>query len=496
MESNKVLIVGAGPTGLAMGIELARQGVEYRLIEKKLEPAKWSQALVVQARTLEQFERYEIADRAVEKGRKLTHAELISQGKTVVSFSLDRIPGRYPFALFLPQSQTEQLLTERLESLGRWIERGVELVSFENQDASVTATLRRSDGSMSNESFRWVIGCDGAHSVVRHGLGIPFEGKAVGMSFLLGDLELSGPNIPADEIRIYLQHGDVVFIGRLEEKIWRVILVEHGRDWEQDQPTRLDFQRAIDRVAGPGIRVVGAKWISPYRVNERKTEQYRVDSVFLAGDACHIHSPVGGQGMNTGIQDAANLGWKLGAVVRGSAPVALLNTYSSERGAVGDDLLKVTSRGLSLATTRNPLLEMVRDAAAHVMTSLPRVQELMAGFISETAIHYEASDAVVDLGGSGHVLAGYRMPNPDGPKGRLLDALKSTNHLALVAGKEGAIDLPCPTLNVDPLDPIVRQVVGEEGDVLVVRPDGYVGFRGRVEHRDAIAAYARQVGIV
>jgi 2-polyprenyl-6-methoxyphenol hydroxylase-like FAD-dependent oxidoreductase len=154
--------------------------------------------------------------------------------------------------LFLPQSETERLLTEHLESLGGRVERGVELVSFVNGAGGVEATLRDADGRMETGRYRWIVGCDGAHSAVRHGLNVKFEGDTVGLSFLLGDLELDGPGVPGDELRIYLHRGDVVFFGRLEERVWRVIVVEHGRDWNKGEPKLEDFQRAIDRRWGRG----------------------------------------------------------------------------------------------------------------------------------------------------------------------------------------------------------------------------------------------------
>jgi 2-polyprenyl-6-methoxyphenol hydroxylase-like FAD-dependent oxidoreductase len=498
MEPTTVLIVGAGPTGLAMGIELARQGVPFRLVEKAAEPTRWSQALVVQARTLEQFERYGIADEAVARGRILRHAELVSEGKTIVSFELDRIPGRYPFVLFLPQSQTERLMAEHLSSIGGRIERGVELTSFVNGPAGVEARLRHADGRAEVAWFRWVVGCDGAHSAVRHGLDVPFEGDTVGLSFLLGDLELDGDRVPGDELRIYLHRGDVVFFGRLRERVWRVILVEHGRDWADTTPDLSDFQRMIDRVVGPGIRVVGSEWVSPYRVNQRKARHYRVASAFLAGDACHIHSPVAGQGMNTGIQDAANLGWKMGAVERG-APEALLDTYETERGAVGDALLKQTSRGLALATAESRVAEWLRDVVARTATGVEWVQDALLGFISETAIAYPESPIAVDRGGMGEVRAGHRVPNPDVPGGgRLLDGLRGGRQLVLMGTRGRPVEVrgePYAFESVDVTQDELRRVVGDVGRYLVVRPDGYAGFLGGEGDLPALEEYARMTGL-
>src|ERR1700758_2046169 len=208
MRDQEVLIVGAGPTGLSMAIELKRFGVPFRLVEKSLKAAQHSQALVVQARTLEQFERYGIADAAVRRGKPLKHASMISEGKTVAPFSFDKIPGHYPFVLFLPQNQTEALLIEHLQSLGGIVERGVELNTITEKPDGIEVQLRHGYGKPENAMVSWLVGCDGAHSAVREGLKIPFSGAKVGLNFFLGDLELGGPDLLGDELRIYLHRGD------------------------------------------------------------------------------------------------------------------------------------------------------------------------------------------------------------------------------------------------------------------------------------------------
>src|SRR5581483_11458259 len=303
-QISEVLIAGAGPTGLAAAIELKRFGVPFRLIDKALHPAQYSQALVVQARTLEQFERYGIGASAVEQGRKLGHAQVISDGKTIISFAFEKIPGNYPFVLFLPQSQTEKLLIDHLHSLGGEIERGLELVGFDQSGDNVSYQLRNANGEIENGSSRWLIGCDGARSKVRELLRVPFSGATVGLHFFLGDLEFESPRDFGDEFRVYLHRGDVVFIGRLTDKLYRVIVALHDipEGGVQRQLTIADFQGPMDR-AGVPLKAVGAAWMTPFHVNDRQAEHTRIENTFLAGDASHIHSPVAGQGMNTGIQD-------------------------------------------------------------------------------------------------------------------------------------------------------------------------------------------------
>lgn len=574
-QDDSILIAGAGPTGLAMAIELTRMGLPVRLIDKAEHPAQHSQALVVQARTLEQFERYGIADEAVSRGRKLLRATAMSEGKTLATIDLSRIPGRYPYVLFLPQSETERLLTEHLRSLGVQIERGTELLSFENSPEGVTAQLRQNSGPNSGLTqsipARWLIGCDGAHSVVRSQLKIPFEGESVPLDFFLGDFELAGPDVPGDELRLHIHHGDVVFIGRLSDKLLRVIVVMHreeGAPPVDRQPTLADFQSALDRT-GAKITVKSSVWITPFNINERKAGAYRIDSAFLAGDAAHIHSPVAGQGMNTGIQDAANLAWKLAAVADG-AGTDLLDTYGEERRAVGDALLKTTSRGLSVVTSTNAVFERLRDLVAPGLVGLDVVQDAAAGFVSETTIEYRGSSIVADYGGAGSLRAGDRVPNPDvelagGQSVRLLDPLKTGRPLALgigiadmrrirarlpratvmalrgaeailgtemeappnaagdstgyesvstefpaaVAASAASLAATAATARsaaprvippvapspVGLLTPEIAALFGSENRILVIRPDGYLGFRGSLDDLARLDDYARLTGL-
>lgn len=565
-QDHNVLIVGAGPTGLALAVELKRAGLPVRIIDKAEQPARHSQALVVQARTLEQFERYRVAEDALARGRKLLRGSLASEGKTIVSFEFDRIPGRYPFVLFLPQCDTERLLTERLRSLGCEIERGTELVSFQNSKDGVIAELRDRSGVKQSVPARWLIGSDGAHSVVRKGMQVSFEGDTVGLDFFLGDFELSGPDVPGDELRLHLHHGDVVFVGRLNDTLLRVIVALHPQATAQPldrQLTLADFQGAIDRV-GARLTVKSSAWMTPFHIHQRKAAHYRADSAFLAGDASHIHSPVAGQGMNTGIQDAANLAWKLAAVADG-AGTELLDTYDEERGGVGKALLKITSRGFSAATSTNTIFERIRDLVAPALSNFPWVQTALAGFVSETTIDYRSSSIVADYGGDGTLRAGDRVPNPDveyatGKRGRLLDALTDGRALALGIGlkdmlrvrarvpranvlelrsTEGVlgteIEAPAessvgetpgyhPTSSEFPaaepasasagrgfmpassvstgvvpaialLTPELAQLFGSQNRIMVIRPDGYLGFRGSLEDLARFDDYARLTGL-
>jgi 2-polyprenyl-6-methoxyphenol hydroxylase-like FAD-dependent oxidoreductase len=505
MPNSTILVVGAGPTGMTAAIELKRAGFDVRIIDKSDHMAQHSQALVVQARTLEQFQRYGIADEAVARGRKLHGAQFFSEGKQILSVNFDELASRYPFALFLPQSETEALLNVHMEQLGVKTERRVELESLIQDDRSVRVSLRHSDGNLEELRVRWVIGCDGAHSAVREKTGIPFEGGGVGLSFFLGDLVLDGPDAPENDLTIHLHHGDVVFLGRLNDKLVRMIVALHSQQ-NQERPGDLtidDLQQAADHV-GVRVKIHSAEWMTPFHVNDRQAKHYRIGNVFLAGDASHIHSPVGGQGMNTGIQDVANLAYKLAAVARG-ADESLLDSYQEERGEVGKALLRFTERGLKVATTTNPLLEQVRNVLAPLAAGLKPIQHAVTGFLSETAIEYRASSVVVDHGGDGDLRAGDRLPDLTlqypGERTTLLREWTDGRHLVLVInGSDAEVDqvrLNIPQAEVIPLhlpqlDDEGINLLGITKKIVIVRPDGYVGFRGPIGRKQEWLDYARQ----
>ena len=509
MRKPLILVVGAGPTGMSAAIELRRAGLDVRIIDKSEHLAQHSQALVVQARTLEQFQRYGIAEKAVARGRKPKEAAFWSDGKKILSVEFDRIKSRYPYVLMLPQNETEAILNEHMESLGAKTERGIELMGLTQENDKVIATLRHRDGSEEEVRPRWVIGCDGAHSRVREKLGIPFEGQGVGLSFFLGDMEIDGPDAPQqDELALHFHRGgDVVFLAPLTEKLTRVIVAVNSRQGEQLQRelTLKDFQDAVDN-AGVNVRVHSSEWMTPFHVNDLQARHYRSGDVFLAGDASHIHSPVGGQGMNTGIQDAANLGWKLAAVLRGG-DLVLLDSYEEERGAVGKALLRFTERGLKLATASNPLLETVRDDLLSALSSLTPVQKAMLGFISETGINYRSSSIVKDFGGDSSLWAGDRKPYLElkhSGEATLLQDWTEAKHLAVLLDpsneeidemKAGLPLAKVVTVHARDLYEEGLRALGTEKKLLIVRPDGYVGFRGIVEPHTPWTEYAEQDGL-
>jgi 2-polyprenyl-6-methoxyphenol hydroxylase-like FAD-dependent oxidoreductase len=504
MANNTVLIVGAGPTGMTAAIELKRMGMDVRIVDKSNHMAQHSQALVVQARTLEQLQRYGLADTAIAHGRKLREAKFYSEGKLIVDFKLDHVESPYPFALFIPQSETEALLNGHMESLGVKAEREVELISL-TQEPQLRATLRHADGRTEEVSPRWLIGCDGAHSAVREKTGTAFEGASVGISFFLADAEITGADLPQDELSLHVSRGNVVFLARLTDRIVRLIVALHEQpkiDSDRELTVQ-DLQGMVDRV-GVRIQIHSADWMTPFHVTDRQAKHYRVGNVFLAGDASHIHSPVGGQGMNTGIQDVANLAWKLAAVARG-ADDALLDSYEEERGEVGKALLRFTQRGLKLATISNPVIEKLRDTFAPIVVLLPLVQRNAMGFVSETAIEYRSSSIVVDFGGDGHMRAGDRLPDLPllnrGVRSRLLEDWTAPRHRVfglnldkddIETMRSELRDAQVVSLASSDFNGEGRKLLGDDGKMFVLRPDGYVGFRSRMGFQAELMNYARR----
>jgi 2-polyprenyl-6-methoxyphenol hydroxylase-like FAD-dependent oxidoreductase len=386
----RVLVVGAGPVGLAMGCELLRHGVACRVVDKSLAPSPHSKALGVQARTLEVFDMMGIAERFVDLGKKVHGVNAYADGKRITHVSLDGIDSPYPFLLCLSQSETERVLAARFEELGGRVERGVALATLAQDDEGATATLARDGAGEERARFAWVVGCDGAHSCVRHALGLPFEGVKYDESFVLADT-LVDWELPDDETHAFLSpDGVIVALPLPGARRWRFIA-----DGGPAEPTLDDFRRiARDRGAPAGLRIEDGGWTTAFNIHRRIVPRYRVGRVFVAGDAAHIHSPVGGQGMNTGIQDAFNLAWKLALVDAGAARAELLDSYEPERRPIAAATLQSTDLATRAITLRNSIARELRNRLAPIVSSLEPVQRRMLGAASEVALHYRKSAVV------------------------------------------------------------------------------------------------------
>ena len=328
-ETNPILIVGAGPTGLTAALELSRLGVPVRLIEQRTEPATTSRALAVQARTLELLAPRGVAAPMLELGNRAWATTIYDSEKQLAQVNLRAIPSRYNFILLLAQSETERLLREQVARQGVAVEWGTELAALAQTEAGVQAVLRGPGGQLEELAAAYLISAEGAHSLVRHTLGLAFPGTALPQHYALADLHLDG-DLPHDELSIFLAAHGLLAVFPMRDQRFRLIATDPDATGTAP-PTLPELQRLYDAGACRPARLRDLVWSSRFHINSRMVDQLRVGRVLLGGDAAHLHSPAGGQGMNTGIQDMVNLGWKLALVWRGQAPTPLLDTYAQDR---------------------------------------------------------------------------------------------------------------------------------------------------------------------
>jgi 2-polyprenyl-6-methoxyphenol hydroxylase-like FAD-dependent oxidoreductase len=467
-----VLVVGAGPVGLTMAAELARYGIAVRIVDKAAQRTDKSKALVVWSRTLELMDRMACTQAFISAGFKASAMNVIAGGKPVGHVSLDAIKSIYPFALMLPQSETERLMEEHLASHGVAVERSCEIIQFTPSADSVTAILKHADDREETLEVSWLIGCDGAHSTVRHGLGIQFEGNTQPSDWILADIHLSGVQLPPDELGLFWHSDGVLALFPISPGRYRIIadVGQAKANEHRPDPTLAEIQAVMDR-RGPGGMIASSPiWLASFRINERKVADYRVGRVFLAGDAAHIHSPAGGQGMNTGMQDACNLAWKLAMVIRGLVnPEPLLGSYSIERSAVGRQVLKDAGRLTSLAILRSGIAQDIRNHIASLVFGLTPIGKTMANRLAELTVDYPKSPLTRAGHHSGGPAPGERAPVTEmtSPVGA-----GDTPRFALFApGGPEAENLIARFAGV--LEPNVRTPFADSG-IWLVRPDGYV----------------------
>ncbi len=361
-----VLIIGAGPVGMTLASELTRYGVSVRVVDKAMARTDKSKAIILWSRTLELLDRGgpDGATPFVAAGLKATAVNLIAAGGPIGRIELGDVHSPHPYGLMLPQSDTERLLEERLAGQGIMVDRGVELASFTHGPAGVDAVLRHADGREEQVAAGWLVGCDGAHSAVRHGLQAPFVGETLDSDWILADVHLRDCPVPAHEAAIYWHRDGVFLLFPIAPGRYRLLadLPPSGAA-HPPTPTLDEVQAITDRRGPAGTTLFDPVWLAGFRINGRKVASYRHGRTFLAGDAAHIHSPAGGQGMNTGMQDAVNLAWKLALVDRGTCRDSLLDSYSPERSHVGDQVLKGAERLTKVATLKNPVAQRLRNLA-------------------------------------------------------------------------------------------------------------------------------------
>ena len=485
-----VLVIGAGPVGLTMAAEAARYGLSTRIIDKAPHASTTSKALVVWSRTLELFDRMGCTQAFLDAGIR-SHGASMRHGRTVLGAArLDSIPSAYNFGLMIPQRDTERLMTVHLATFGVSVEREVELTGFTAAPDHKRATLRHADGQQETVEAQWLVGCDGAHSTVRHQLGVTFDGKPQGDDWFLADVRLEGEGAPPqDEVTVYLHRDGLFVVFPMPKGRSRVVGTVGKTDPGHPRPDpTLDAVQALadERTAG-GVRVTDPEWLSTFRVQERKVSDYGRGPVFLAGDAAHIHSPAGGQGMNTGMQDAINLAWKLAMVSKGSGGRSLLDSYSPERSAVGDMVLRNATRLTDMATLSNPAAQAVRNLAMRFVMGLHTMRDRMVTQMSETGIAYGDSPLSVGVGHAPHGLAAGERLSPAQYDGPPPGAGRDPRFVLFAAGAQ-ARDLTAayPALvEAEPRTP------PDPHRLLIVRPDGYIGLSAGPADLEKADAYLR-----
>jgi 2-polyprenyl-6-methoxyphenol hydroxylase-like FAD-dependent oxidoreductase len=527
-ETIPVLVVGAGPVGLTMAAELTRHGVATRIVDRNAVPSDKSKALAVWSRTLEMLDDMGIGGDFLATGIRAVGSSIYGENRRLAHLAFNTAPTPHPYALMLPQCETERLLASHLEKQGVHVGRALELADLHEDADAITVTLRHAGGAEEIVRCRWLLACDGAHSTIRHTLNIPFHGDADPNDWFLADVHIRG-GVPEDEMSMFLHEKGAMAIFPMGRGRFRLMAdggAARGEDRAPD-PT-LDEIRAILDERGPGGWTPhDPVWLSSFRIHECKVADYRHGRVFLAGDAAHVHSPAGGQGMNTGMQDAYNLAWKLALVERGRGRAEpLLQSYSAERSPVGELVLKRAAAFTRMATLRNPIAQHLRNRLASLLASFEVVQHRLGDQFAELSIAYPKSPILGEHSGRrpswlrGGVAPGGRAPDAAlriGASGRpttLFELLRGTSHVVLLLegvddrGSNPALanlgatvrarfgDLVSEHLVLAPghvegrsdgLGAILTDPTGELHErygasgpsAYLIRPDGYVGFRSQ-----------------
>jgi 2-polyprenyl-6-methoxyphenol hydroxylase-like FAD-dependent oxidoreductase len=481
LPGTEVLVVGCGPTGLMLAGDLAAAGVSCAVLERRDAESNLTRAFAVHARTLELLDARGLA------------GELLARGVPVSRlnpFGVDffGLPTRFPYMLIVPQYETERLLERRARALGVPIVRGTEVVGLRQDAEGVDLTVRDTRGETRTLRARYVVGADGAHSTVRHELGLPFPGRAAVRSVMLCDTRMLHP--PPDTVTARATGDGFAFVVPFGDGWYRAIVWNRANRLPDTAP--VDFAEVSEvtrRVLGADLGMHDPRWLSRFHSDERQVPHYRDRRVFLAGDAAHVHSPAGGMGMNTGLQDAVNLAWKLAAELHGWAPGWLVDTYHDERYPVGRRVLRTSGAILRGAKLRPRALRLARDNVLRVATGVPAIARRMAGAVSMIDLRYPAPPGA-------HPLTGRRAPDiplADGTSRTLYHALKPGRFL-LVMPPEPDGDKTVTAGWDDRVD--LATAGGPTRHAVLVRPDGYIAWAAELldpsDRRTAIHTALRE----
>jgi 2-polyprenyl-6-methoxyphenol hydroxylase-like FAD-dependent oxidoreductase len=499
-----VLIVGAGPTGLVLALWLARLGVRVRILDKALEPGQTSRALGVQAHTLEQYRQVGLAKHLVDHGLVMAALNYWVGGKRQTHFEFGEMGkglSPFPYMLIFPQEEHERLLNDRLAAAGVTVERGSEILGFDNRADAITAQLRTPTGIETCRTA-FLAGCDGARSTVRGALQLGYPGGTYAHLFYVADVEAEGPQVNG-ELHLALDHSNFLACFPLKKNTHaRLIGAVRPESQRGDRDLTWDDVNQ-DVIRSIQLTVKKVAWFSTYRVHHRVASAFRRGNAFLLGDAAHIHSPVGGQGMNTGIGDAINLAWKLAAVLQGRARREILDSYEQERIPFAQRLVHTTDRLFEVVTAEGPIATQLRlhlmppilDAALHA----PFFPRFLFNTVSQINIQYR--DSLLSDGQAGHVHGGDRLPWVPLVSGDNFDPLTSLGWQVHVYGEarpglREACDAQGLPLHIFPFERHAKDAGLEADAAYLVRPDGYVTLAASAgESPRALAGYLESRGI-
>ncbi|MHB1948776.1 MAG: FAD-dependent monooxygenase [Gammaproteobacteria bacterium] len=517
-----VLIVGAGPSGLTMALELQRYGIPFRIIDKQIKPVSTSNALAVHPRTLEVWDDMGFLSEGLALGTRVSGGNIYSGRKKLAHIDFSHLDTDYPFILGLAQRVTEAMLINQLKKHQIAVEMEVDLININQDDTGVNLTLRHSHGDEEVHA-NWLIACDGSHSVIRQLLKIPFEGKELPQHFVLADLVIQS-DLSQEELNLFnSEHGLFAIIPF--DKIYSRVIAEVSNDSELREAktiTEAQLKRLFAQRCPFNLKFSKPIWTSGFWIHERIIPNYRHHKIFFVGDAAHVHSPAGGQGMNTGIQDAYNLAWKLAYLIQRKAKFSILETYQTERYPIGKQVLHDTSLLTKFMALHNSLLQKLRNFMIGLIGKSKIVRQSFAEKISMINIHYQDSILVKDcIPHAGGPRAGMRMLDIHYGDQRLFELVRGTKFVLLIfSGISGHTNifnflqlqgsileqykemLQCVLINTqdefsewnhakifDNDLKVHKRYEVTQSSLYLIRPDKYIGFRGMIEDQEELEKY-------
>ncbi len=526
-----VLVVGGRTTGLMMASELARHGVSVRIVDKSPGIDPHSRATVLHSRTQEILHGLGIASQVIQSAQPMRGICLYANGRRIVRSQEDAVDSPFPVGVSLSQAKTENVLERHLNSFGVTVERSTELTAMEQNASGIRVTLKHADGREEDVDTPWLIGCDGAHSTVRHFTELVFPGEADPHPYMLADVVVSGPLKPEDAYIFLNDHGDLFFFLLDEGRRLVVANSPKGSDLSK-APTLEQMQEVVTRRSLPDFRLSDPRWLTHFHIHYRLAPHYRHGRAFLAGDAAHVHSLIGGQGMNTGIQDAHNLAWKLALVMRGVVPGTWLDTYEAERRQIAEDVIKTTKASTERTEAFAGLSPREREKLVEHMF-VPEAEKMQVRrHAEEIDLDYRSSSICIepDEGFEGGPHAGARALDTtqirvNGKTCTLFDLFRSPHHhlllfppttcgdlsTDLVSAAESAVKAhhhwidvfvvesqnsqlslpPDVTIIKDPKRSLRQRYGADTASLYLIRPDGYAAYRSR--RLDSLGEYLHHV---